>query len=67
MAAKSRGPFAPRPDGHVGSGEKRPGERREHLAALGGALCATGAAILGAIPLALGLGTLAVVGLKMGG
>lgn len=37
------------------------------LAALGGALCATGAVVLGAIPLAFGIGMLAVEGLKMGG
>ena len=36
------------------------------LAALGGALCVAGAAILGAIPLGLGVGMLAVAGLKLG-
>jgi hypothetical protein len=35
------------------------------LAAIGGALCAAGAAILGALPLGLGVGMLAVAGLKM--
>ena len=37
------------------------------LATLGGALCATGAVILGAIPLAVGIGMLAFAGLKLGG
>lgn len=37
------------------------------LAALGGTLCAMGAVILGAIPLACGLAMLAVEGLKVGG